>query len=31
LVRQTISDMLADREKKEELTGWWFYVKLLLL
>lgn len=30
-VRNTISDMLADREKKEELTGWWFYVKLLFL
>jgi geranylgeranyl reductase family protein len=28
-VRNAISDMLADREKKEELTGWWFYVKLL--
>jgi menaquinone-9 beta-reductase len=30
-VRQTISDMLADREKKEDLTSWWFYVKLLFL
>lgn len=30
-VRQTISDMLADREKKEELTSWWFYVKLFFL
>jgi len=30
-VRETISDMLADREKKEELTGWWFYIKLLFL
>ncbi|HEV8361145.1 MAG TPA: geranylgeranyl reductase family protein [Candidatus Thermoplasmatota archaeon] len=30
-VRNTISDMLADREKKEELAGWWFYIKLLFL
>jgi flavin-dependent dehydrogenase len=30
-VRDAISDMLADREKKEELTGWWFYIKLAFL
>ncbi|MCA1812650.1 MAG: geranylgeranyl reductase family protein [Halobacteriales archaeon] len=30
-VREAISDMLADREKKEELAGWWFYVKMLFL
>jgi menaquinone-9 beta-reductase len=30
-VRNAISDMLADREKKEELTGWWFYIKLAFL
>jgi geranylgeranyl reductase family protein len=28
-VAETISDMLADRDKKEELTSWWFYLKLL--
>ncbi len=28
-VAETISDMLADRDKKEELTNWWFYLKLL--
>ncbi len=28
-VAETISDMLADRDRKEELTNWWFYLKLL--
>jgi geranylgeranyl reductase family protein len=28
-VAETISDMLADRDQKEELTNWWFYLKLL--
>ncbi len=28
-VAETISDMLADRDKKEELANWWFYLKLL--
>ncbi|HVL88419.1 MAG TPA: geranylgeranyl reductase family protein [Candidatus Thermoplasmatota archaeon] len=30
-VRALISDMLADREKKEQLTGWWSILKILLL
>ncbi|MGH7337004.1 MAG: NAD(P)/FAD-dependent oxidoreductase [Myxococcota bacterium] len=29
-VAQTISDMLADREKTQEMASWWFYAKLLL-
>ncbi|MGQ0535469.1 MAG: NAD(P)/FAD-dependent oxidoreductase [Methanobacteriota archaeon] len=29
-VRNAISDMLADREKKQALTGMWWYAKLLL-
>ncbi|MDX1611746.1 MAG: NAD(P)/FAD-dependent oxidoreductase [Candidatus Thermoplasmatota archaeon] len=28
-VAEIISDMLADRDKKDELTNWWFYLKLL--
>lgn len=30
-VAEAISDMLADRDKKEELTNWWFYLKLLFM
>ncbi|MEA3201124.1 MAG: hypothetical protein QOE90_2552 [Thermoplasmata archaeon] len=30
-VRETISAMLADREKKEEFASAWFYVKLLFM
>ena len=30
-VRETISSMLADREKKEEFGSFWFYVRLLFM